>query len=390
VRVIELTRDIAGGWCGRLLAMLGADVIKVESHANPDGTRRLGPYPGDVPGFESSASYRYLHAQKRSLGLDVSVPSGARLLERLAATADVLLDDGTLAQPPEALARYHELLAANERLVVCAFSPFGLEGPECGFVAMELISLAAGGWLTASEPGEEPLMPGSSCAAYGAGTFGAIGVLLALRERRRSGRGQVVDAAANEALLSLLAFPTTLFAYGGPDGMYMGHVYPFAVFPCADGHLGVSILTQRQWEGLCRLMGREDMLSEPRFADGATRARPEVVDEIMQIIGEWAATQPAFATFVAAQEQRVPLAIIPSPREVLASPQYAAREYWVDFVDPVLGQLRIPGRPYRASEGTFAPFRPAPALGAHTGEILGELALEPGARAALAAAGVLT
>lgn len=390
IRVLELTVRPSGGYCGRLLAMLGANVIKVESRGRPDESRLAGPFPGDAPDPKRSMSYAHLHAQKRAVSLDVSTPSGLDILNRILESTDVLLDDGALGIPSVAREAFAALMARHPRLVVAAFSPFGLDGPFCDLPATELIELAASGWLTAPTPEDEPLMPGCPMASYGAATYGAAGILLALMSRKHTGRGQLVEVAANEAMLSLLAFPTARFAYSGDDIFRLGDKYPFAIFPCRDGYLGVSILTQRHWEGLCHLMGRDDLLANARFATGASRADPAVVDEIMEIIAGWAKDQPAHATYVYAQERRVPLSIVPSPREVLESEQYASRGYWVACDDPRFGRVRLPGPPYAGAEGSFAPFRPAPsAPGADTAAVLAGLGFAPEAILSLAAAGVL-
>jgi crotonobetainyl-CoA:carnitine CoA-transferase CaiB-like acyl-CoA transferase len=161
------------------------------------------------------------------------------------------------------------------------------------------------------------------------------------------------------------------------------------IVACADGHLGVSILTQRHWEALCRFMERPDLLERPHLATSSWRARSEAVEEIMGELRPWFADKPALPTFEAGQAMRVPLSIIPSPAEVLESPQYRSRGYWLECEDPRLGSLRLPGPPYRASPGTFAAFRPAPTVGQHTGEVLDELDVSPADRVALAALGVL-
>ena len=231
-------------------------------------------------------------------------------------------------------------------------------------------------------------MPGSSCGELGVGTLAALGAALALRSRRTTGRGQLVEAARQQALLSLLAFPTTLFAWNGIDQFRLGDRYPFAIVPCADGHLGVSILTQRHWEALCQFMGRPDLLERPDLADGEARARPEAVEEIMRELTRWLADKPATATFEAGQAMRVPISIIPSPTEVLGSPQYESRGYWLEAKHPLFGTLRLPGRPYRSSEGTFADFRPAPRVGQHSAEVLAELGVPAADALALAALGV--
>jgi crotonobetainyl-CoA:carnitine CoA-transferase CaiB-like acyl-CoA transferase len=357
--VLELTSGLPGAYAGRLLAMVGADVIKLESPDRPDEARAAGT------GLD-----RFLHAQKRSVRLDLTAPAGRRIFERLAETADVVVDDGALGAPPGVRARYDALLALNRRLIVVAFSPYGLDGPRAGWQSAELTELAAGGWLPHGPHGRRPVMPGSQSARFSAGTFGALGAVLAVAARRRSGEGQLVDVSRNEALVHLLTLPTVFFSYAGIDMPRMGDGYPFGIYRCADGYLGVSILTQGHWEGLCRLMGRADLLDDPRYRTGVERADPQVAKEIDAVIAEWAAGQHAHATFHEGQATRVPVAIVASPTEVLASAQYEARQYWVDYDDDGLGPLRLPGTPFKLASGAFAPFRPAVAAGADTDELL--------------------
>ena len=387
--VLELTTEIAGGYCGRLLAMLGADVVKVESRLRPDVGRTAGPFPADLPHPERSGLHRFLNAQKRSVALDVTTPSGAELLDRLAGRADVLLDDGTLGAPPAVKERYDALLARHERLVVHAFSSYGLEGPKAAWASTELTDLAAGGWLQMAPPGSEPLMPGTPCAHQAAGTFGAVGVLLALAARRRTGRGQLVETRMNEALLSMLTCPTSVYAMAGVDGYRIGDAYPYAIYRCADGHLGVSILTQAHFVGLCTLMDRPDLADHPAYRRGEQRAAPAAAAELHAIVTEWIADRPALATFERGQALRVPVAIVPSPTDVLASPQYADRGYWVDVHDAELGPLRLPGLPFRLAHGGFAPFAPAPTVDADGDDVLGSIGVPAADRPALARAGVL-
>jgi crotonobetainyl-CoA:carnitine CoA-transferase CaiB-like acyl-CoA transferase len=359
VTVLELTTGLAGAYCGRLLAMLGADVVKIECVARPDEARAA-----------QSGVDRFLHAQKRSVDLDIGTERGAHLLGRLAAGADVLLDDGALGAAPAVRERYDALLAANGRLVVAGFSPFGLDGPRAGWPSSELTDLAAAGWLAHGPRGGRPLMPGSHCARYGVGTFGAVGVLLALAARRRTGEGQLVEVSVNEALVHLLPAPSVYFSFTGLDLPRLGDEFPYAIYPCADSYLGVSILTQGHWTGLCHLMGRDDLIDHPRYRTGVERADPEVAAEIDAIVAGWIADQPAHDTFHRAQAMRVPITIVASPTDVLASPQYEARHYWVEDSDAELGSLRLPGTPFRLASGAFAPFRSVPRAGADTDDVL--------------------
>ncbi len=363
VTVLELTTGLAGAYCGRLLAMLGADVVKVESPGRPDEARRAG-----------TGVDRFLHAQKRSVALELTAPDGAQVFDRLASVADVVLDDGALGAPPEVRVRYDELLAANRRLIVAAFSPYGLDGPRAGWQSTELTELAAGGWLAHGPHGGEPLMPGSACARYGSGTFAALGVLLAITARRTSGAGQLVEVCANETFVHILTLPTVFFAYTGVDMARMGDGYPFGIYRCADGYLGISVLTQGHWQGLCRLMGRLDLVDHPRYRTGVERADPQVATELDAIIVAWAADQPAHETFHAAQATRTPVTIVASPAEVLASPQYAARGYWIDVDDEELGALRLPSTPFQLASGAFAAFAPAHRAGADSADIVATFA----------------
>jgi crotonobetainyl-CoA:carnitine CoA-transferase CaiB-like acyl-CoA transferase len=348
--VLELSSGIPGAYCGRLLAMLGADVIKVESPSRPDEARAAG-----------TGGERFLHAQKRSVAL-----SDATLLERLIAAADVVLDDGLLGPPPDVTARYDQLLAEHERLIIASFSPYGLDGPRAGWLATELTELAAGGFLPIGPHGGPAVMPGPPSGRGAIGTVGALGVLLALTARRRDGRGQLVEVAAQEALLHMLTLPTVVYSFGGGELPRMGDGYPFGIYPCADGYLGVHILTQGHWVGLCRLMGRDDLVDHPRYRTGVERADPAVAAELDAVIADWVRTQPADATFHAAQALRCAITIVPGPLAVLASEQYAARDYWVTDDDPERGPLRLPGVPFKLASGAVAPFRPATSTAADT------------------------
>jgi len=344
--VLELSTGIPGAYCGRLLAMLGADVVKVESPRRPDEARAAG-----------AGGERFLHAQKRSLALDIDTPAGATLLERMVADTDVVLDDGALGAPADVRARYDELLVAHPRLVIASFSTYGLDGPRAGWLSTELTELAAGGFLAVGPHGGPAIMPGPPSGRCAVGTVGALGVLLALTARRRDGIGQLVEISAQEALLHMLTAPTVVYSFGGVEMPRLGDGYPFGIYQCTDGYLGVHVLTQGHWTALCRLMARDDLVDHPRYRTGVERADPGVAAELDVIIAEWVRTQPAEATFHAAQVLRCPITIVPGPLAVLASAQYAAREFWVTDDDPDHGPLRLPGVPFKLASGAHAPFR---------------------------------
>lgn len=358
VRVIELTNTIAGAYCGRLLAWFGADVIKVEAREGQDESRLPHLHP-------------FLNASKQSVAIDHMSPSGKRALNSLLSAAPLFIEDGAYGGIEDRKLLAGELTRLDGPIYV-AISPFGLSGPRSTWQATDAVALAASGWLhgTARE-GEQPFIPGTDVASYGTGMVAALGALLALRARRGDGSGQLVDATMVESLLSFLAFPTVRFSYSGETAMRIGDSYPFGIFPCADGYMGVNILTQRHWEGLCELMDRVDLRDDPGLKTGADRANPESVQRISQAIHDWFADKPALETLSRGQAMGVPLASIPSPSELIDSPQYGDRAYWRTEASPTGAELRTPGPPFKGKAGTLVEPTVAPKPGADTQSILG-------------------
>ena len=233
ITVLELPSGIPGAYCGRLLAMVGADVVKVDVAGRPDAARTAGD-GGD----------RVLHAQKRSLAIDLRTPDGPALLDRLVAAADVVLDDDALGAPPAVRARYDAVLARPPPIVLPSFSPLRARRPSRRLGVDELAELAAGGFLPEG-PGRGPaVMPGVPSAHCSVGTVGAVGVLLAPPPVSRDGGGQLVEVAVQEVLVDLLAAPTVVHSFAGADMPRLGDNYPFGIYRCADGYLGVNILHQ--------------------------------------------------------------------------------------------------------------------------------------------------
>ncbi len=369
VTVIEAAQGVAGPFCGRMLAAFGADVIKVEPPEG-DRTRRpdrvSGPRLPDVSDPEASALYLYLNMGKRGVALDRRSAEGAAAFNRLLEGADVLIDDERAVDSP-----------LPDGMIRASLSPFGSTGPYARWRSSPLVSLALGGFLYLSgDEDREPLMiPGyqSECLA---GLHAYSGVLMALCDRDRTGAGRAVEVSEIETLAALHQFTTVMHTYGGlvrrrhgarweNQGGY-GR-YPITVLPCKDGYVSYAVSTEGQWELLFPMIGRPELLEEPRFATFVERR--ERADEIDAILIDWMKDKTRHEIFqLAAGSWSEPAAPLLELDEVLADPQLAHRHFFAEIDHPDAGTLTYPTAPFHMSQ-TPPTFARAPRLGEHTGEI---------------------
>jgi crotonobetainyl-CoA:carnitine CoA-transferase CaiB-like acyl-CoA transferase len=371
--VLELSDGIAGAFCGRLLAQYGAEVIKAESPRGGDRSRHAGPFPGDEPHPERSGQYLYLNGNKLGITLNLSHASGRELARRLIAESDVLIESFSPSETQALGLGYDELSRLNPGLVMVSVTPFGQSGPYSGYAATDLITHAVGGWLYASGlPNRPPLKPGGSLAEYNAGLVAAVGCMTALSYRNHTGIGQQVDVSAMEALLCTTPFPTVRFAFSGMENRRSGHSYPFTIMPCKDGYIGVNILTQRQWEDMCRFMDMPELIDEPEFRTGAERQRPEAVQAITEHIRPWLMARTAREIFLEGQRRRIPFSLVPTTAELTAFSQHQERRYFVEVDHPIAGRTLQPGMPVRFGETGTTEHQPAPLLGEHNARVYGE------------------
>ena len=364
VTAIETARGVAGPFCGRMLAAFGANVIKVEPPEG-DWTRRAEPRLPGVSDDESSALYLYLNMGKRSVALDRNSDDGAAAFERLLEGADVLIR--SVADAP-----------ATDGVIDVSLSPFGSSGPYAGWRSSPLVSLALGGFLYLSgDEDREPLMIPGYQPEYLAGLHAYAGVLMALCDRDRTGAGRSVEVSEIETLAALHQFTTVMHTYGGlvrrrhgarweNQGGY-GR-YPITVLPCKDGYVSYAVSTEGQWDLLFPMIGRSELLQEPRFADFVERR--ENADEIDAILIDWMKDKTRQEIFqLAAGTWSEPAAPLLELREVLADPQLAHRRFFAQIAHPDAGTLAYPTAPFHMSL-TPPTFRRAPKLGEHTDEVL--------------------
>jgi CoA:oxalate CoA-transferase len=377
VRVVDLSHFIAGPYATKLLADMGAEVLKVEPPWG-EGARKLGPFPpaagSKTP--ERGGLFAFLNQNKLGVTLNLKDARGRELLTRLLEGADLLVENyapGTLAAFGLAPV---DLLAKFPRLSIVSISNFGQNGPERDARLNDLVLFARGGWTyPVGEKDREPLTPPGSLAQYVGALYGAIGAMQALAARDMGlGHGQQVDVSLLEATVATMIYETVTFQYIGAMRERAGKrfaVGPFMIvtLKCRDGYAGLHCVTDKQFEGLCDLMQRPELYKDPRFHTALQRMVNN--DALLAIVEEFFADRERRWLYREGQARAIPIVPIPSVAEVLEWEQTKARNYFETIDDPVLGRVRVPGTPLRLNSHRPGAARPAPTLGQHNGEILG-------------------
>lgn len=381
--VLELAQEVAGPFCGKLLAEFGAEVIKVEPPSG-DAARHRGPFAGDHPDPERSLLFLAVNTGKRSVTLESSCRAGLRLLDALLRHADVVITDAATAPLPAT--------SPYPRLIHTSIRPFGLTGPAAEWPATELTVEALGGVVAVvGDPDRAPLKLGGEQAHYLAGLNAAVATLLALEARQRTGLGQLVEISMQDALLSILGNIPILYTHLGQVARRLGsrhhRTHPTAIFPCQDGYVGIAAQTPAQWEALCLLIDQPELLLDPRFATGTQCAVH--ADELDARLLPWFLARASREVMYACQERRIPVGLSCTIPELLADPQYAATHFFQAIEHPTTGAVPYPGRALQMS-GTSTPLRRAPLLGEDNDRIYGGwLGLSPHERARLRGQGVI-
>lgn len=394
LRVVDLTHFIAGPYATKLLADFGARVVKVEPPGG-EGGRRIGAERTGRAETDRGALFAFLNTNKLGVSLDLKSAPGRDLVLQMLSDADLMVENF----PPGAMARLGlepaELLERFPRLSIVSISNFGQDGPDRDAPLDDLTLFARGGWTyPVGELAREPLTPPGSLAQYIGGLYGAIAAMQATMARDLSGaRGQHVDISLLEATVSTMIYESVGFQYSGLVRQRSGRRFaigPFmiATLKCKDGYAGIQQVTDKQFEALCDLMDRRDLLAEARFTTAKDRMLNN--DALLEIVAAFVLGRERNWLYREGQGRGLPLVPIPSIGEVLEWEQTRARDYFETIDDPALGTIRIPGTPLRVTSHRAAPSRPAPRLGEHNREVLGSgLGLDASALRELAAAGTI-
>ena len=374
LRVIEMGTLIAGPFCGQILGDFGAEVIKLEDPKTGDPMRQWGrSLPQGL-----SPWWPVIGRNKKSVGLDLRKPEGQDLARRLIAGADVVIENFRPGSMEKWGLSYESLAAENPRLVMARVSGFGQTGPMAKRAGYGLIGEAMGGLRhITGEPDRPPARAGISIGDSLAAMHAAMGVMMALHARERTGRGQVVDAALYESVLAVMENLITEYDLTGyvreRSGSVLPGIAPSNVYPCAGeemiliGGNGDTVFAR-----LCEAMGQPELAADPRFVDHASRGRNQA--ELDGLIAAWTATFALDDLLELLEQHGVPSGRIFRAPDMLEDPQYAAREAVVSVDHPVFGQIRMQNAFPKLSETPGRVRWPGPALGAHTDEVLREVA----------------
>ncbi len=379
LRVVDISRAMAGPFCTMMMGDLGADVIKVERPGRGDESRSWGPpfvgepsesYPGE------STYYLSANRSKRSLTVNLKSPKGQEIIKHLAAQSDVLVENYLTGSLDRMGLGYEQLHEINPRLVYCSISGYGRNGPYAEKGGYDFILQAEGGIMGITGPVEgPPFRVGVSIIDITTGMFAATAILAALRAREVTGEGQLLDLSLLDSSAAILANVASNYLIGGVEPRRMGNAHfniaPYEVFRARDRWLTLGALNQRQWENLCKVVDREDIISDPLFSTNQDRVANR--EALAEVLNEAFAAKEAKYWIEELHKVGIPSGVINTIEDVFNHPQAQYRDLKIEIEHPTAGTLSFPGYPYKFSETPAKAHRPPPLLGEHTDEVLSEV-----------------
>ena len=376
IRVLDLSRVIAGPWCGALLADLGAEVIKVEDTGSGDESRTWPPY---VDG--ETAAYLLFNRNKRGMTLDLKSPEGVEIVKALAARSDVLVENFRTGTMEGFGLGYETLAAINPRLIYCSVSAFGRTGPRKDSAGYEALLQAFSGIMSITgEPGGQPVRSAVSFLDLTTGILCTLGVSAAIIQRERTGLGQRVDGSLLETAVSLLAYHAEGYLLAGvvPKALGSGHpsLSPYRNFRCRDGQwVFVAAANDRFWQRFAQALDLSWMATDPRFA--VNRERVANRAELERILEETIGQQDREPLLKRLDEAGVPATPVNTVDQVMSDPQTVERGIIQRVTHPRLGEIPVVGTPLKFSRMTPGVRKAAPLRGADTEAVLAECGYSP-------------
>jgi len=379
LRVLDISRALAGPYCTMMLGDLGADVIKVELPDQGDESRGWGPpfvgepyssYPGE------SAYFMVINRNKRSLTVNLKSSEGQEIIKRLAGVCDVIVENFRTGVLNKMGLGYEDLHALNSRLIYCSISGYGRTGPYAERPGYDFIIQAEGGimGITGPEAGS-PYRVGISITDIATGIFASTAILAALHSREISGEGQLIDISLLDTSVALLANVASNYLVGGVEPTRMGNAHfniaPYEVFRARDRWFALGAANARQWEILCEAVSKPELKDDPRFITNKDRVANRA--ELAKILNEAFASRDANEWLGKLQQAGIPCGPINTIQDVFNHPQATARNFKVEIEHPTAGLVGLPGFPYKMSHTPAQLRRPPPLLGEHTEEVLTEL-----------------
>ena len=410
VRVIDLTHYMSGPYCTKLLATLGADVVKIERPGTGDPLRHVGPFAtttsglvrkqgrdgGEIPptplpegetigdlsdrqGYgnqlESGAWFLYLNTSKKSVTLDLKSQEGRKILRRLVSSADIVVENFAPDTLDELELGYSDLNQVNPALVMTSISNYGQTGPYRDWKALEINLYAVGGLMSITgEPDQEPLKEGAPLAQLGAGQNAFVATMTALMYAEETGQGQHIDVSIAEYCTNILENALMQYSYSGQEFTRAGNRgygrAAWGIYPCRDGYVGIIAGPDQRWPEIAKIMDREE-LADAQFATRNGRlVHADMVDALML---PWLLEHDKVEIFKAGQERGLGFAFVATMEDILHMEQLVSRGFFVELDHPVAGTLKYPGPPISPQGDVEAwVYHRAPLLGEHTREILGQ------------------
>jgi crotonobetainyl-CoA:carnitine CoA-transferase CaiB-like acyl-CoA transferase len=380
LRVLELARILAGPWAGQILADLGADVIKVEREGAGDDTRAWGPpfVPAADGGHLSAAYFHSTNRGKRSIEADFTSAEGQRIVKKLAARSDILIENFKVGGLAKFGLDYKSLAPENPRLIYCSVTGFGQTGPAAARAGYDLMAQGIGGMmgLTGTADGE-PMRCGVAISDIFSGVYSAVGILAALARREKTGRGGYVDTSLVDSTVGVLSFQALNYLVSGDVPKRIGNTHPnlvpYQVFPVADGLIIIATGNDSQFVKLCAILGAPELAQNPAYKDNKGRLADRTV-----LVGKLSALTSRFKREELLEKLEgagIPAGPINDLEQVFADPQIIHRGMKLELKSEAAKGGTIPGlrTPIVLDNTPMASDRPAPRLGEHTAEILREI-----------------
>jgi crotonobetainyl-CoA:carnitine CoA-transferase CaiB-like acyl-CoA transferase len=379
LRVLDLSRVLAGPWCGQLLADLGAQVIKVERPGEGDDTRRWGPpFLKDRNGQTTTESAYFMSANrgKQSITVDVSSTAGQTIIRELALRADVLIENYKVGGLQKYGLDYHSLSSINPRLIYCSITGFGQDGPYAALPGYDLLVQGMGGLMSITgEADGEPTKTGVAIADLFTGMYATVAILSALAYRERTGEGQHIDLGLLDVTVAMMSYQANNYLVGDTIAKRRGNAHPsivpYQVFTSADGHMLIVAGNDKQFQALCRAISLAELTHDNRFVTNADRVRNR--DELLPILQNALHAKPTRDWVEVLSSVGVPAGPINTVDQVFRDPQVLYRQMVVGMPHPMAENVRLVGNPIRMSRTPVQYDRPPPLLGLDTNGVLSEL-----------------
>ena len=372
IRVLDLSRILAGPYCTMILGDLGAEIVKVERPGTGDDTRTWGP---PFAGGES-AYYLCCNRNKRSIAIDLKSPRGVELVKEFAKVSDVVVENFTPGLMKQFGLDYEALREINPRLVYCSISAYGQDGPYRDRPGYDMVLSAVGGlmWITGEKDGN-PCKVGVAITDVVTGVYASGAITASLLWRERSGKGQYIDCSLLDVQASVLANIASNYLVAGKEATRWGtaheSIVPYQVFHAKDRPIAIGVANQKLWVKFCKVIGKEEWIDDPRFASNPKRV--ENRELIISLVAEVMAQKTCDDWMELLVNASIPCGPVNDMEHLFADPQLLHRDMVVEVPHPSIGTLRLGGIPIKYSQTPGTVRLPPPLLGEHTDEILTEV-----------------